>query len=217
MSVLLFEDFTKLYKRWNGGELRKENKYEFVDLGLPSGTLWATCNVGSSDILDPGGFFAWGELKEKDVYSEETYNYYKKYLHKDFAKSLIGSDCGIPTKEDFEELYKYCSMKQINNYNDSGNNVVVFTPKNCRKKNKPTLIFPLSGYKMTSTVPVFGYKPMTNTLRMEGDVTLLWTINYSKEFGKATCIKIGLIDMEIKNIHTYWGCNLRPIKNKESQ
>lgn len=216
MSVLLFEDFTKLYKRWNSGELRKENKYEFVDLGLPSGTLWATCNVGSSDVLDPGGFFAWGELKEKDVYNENTYNYDKKYLDKDFAKSLIGSNCRIPTKEDFEELYKYCKYI-ILRHNDI--KVMSFTPKNCRKKNKPTIMFPLCGYKLTSTVPVFGYKPMTSTLRMEGETTLLWTINYSEEFGKAKCVKLGygFNDMEIKNIHTYWGCNLRPIKNKDDQ
>lgn len=41
------------------------NGYEYVDLGLTSGTLWATCNVGASNPEDYGAYYAWGETTEK--------------------------------------------------------------------------------------------------------------------------------------------------------
>ena len=42
-------------------EKNTHNGYEFVDLGLPSGTLWATCNVGATSPEQAGLYFAWGE------------------------------------------------------------------------------------------------------------------------------------------------------------
>ena len=39
----------------------KHNGFEYVDLGLPSGTKWATCNVGADKETDYGLYFAWGE------------------------------------------------------------------------------------------------------------------------------------------------------------
>ena len=48
---------------------------EFVDLGLPSGTLWATYNVGASSPEEYGDYFAWGETTTKNLYSFETYQY----------------------------------------------------------------------------------------------------------------------------------------------
>ena len=92
-----------------------------IDLGLPSGTLWACCNVGASSPEDYGGYYAWGETKTKDVYSWDTYQY--GYYHDDFDFSHlvdIGSDIAgtqydaatanwgtpwrMPTIEDIEEL-----------------------------------------------------------------------------------------------------------------
>lgn len=57
------------------------NGHEYVDLGLPSGTLWATMNLGASSISDYGNYYAWGETKTKieqsktDNYNEETYKW----------------------------------------------------------------------------------------------------------------------------------------------
>jgi len=47
----------------------------WVDLGLPSGTLWATCNVGASSPEDYGDYFAWGETAPKDYYNWSTYKW----------------------------------------------------------------------------------------------------------------------------------------------
>ena len=51
--------------------------YEYVDLGLPSGTLWATFNVGATKPEEFGDYFAWGETKPKDVYDWSTYKWAK--------------------------------------------------------------------------------------------------------------------------------------------
>ena len=54
------------------GEL---NGYSYVDLGLPSGTLWATCNVGANDSEDEGNCYAWGETRTKGYYDWSNYKY----------------------------------------------------------------------------------------------------------------------------------------------
>jgi hypothetical protein len=54
--------------------------HAFVDLGLPSGTLWATCNVGANSPEDYGDYFSWGETSPKDWYDWNTYNY-SQYYH----------------------------------------------------------------------------------------------------------------------------------------
>ena len=51
--------------------------HEYVDLGLPSGTLWATCNIGANSPEEYGDYFAWGETKPKDYYSEDNYKWYR--------------------------------------------------------------------------------------------------------------------------------------------
>ena len=51
-------------------------EHEYVDLGLPSGTLWATCNIGASTPEDYGDHFAWGETAPKDYYDWFTYKWY---------------------------------------------------------------------------------------------------------------------------------------------
>ena len=48
---------------------------EYVDLNLPSGLLWATCNVGATTSEEFGGYFAWGEILPKDIYDWNTYKY----------------------------------------------------------------------------------------------------------------------------------------------
>ena len=98
--------------------------HEFVDLGLPSGTLWATCNVGADNPEDFGDFFAWGETEPKDFYDWENYKYgncvdgfyelYKYYSDDnltvlepcdDAVRANWGNEWRMPTKEEYDELY----------------------------------------------------------------------------------------------------------------
>ena len=57
----------------SGGGNGTYNGHDYVDLGLPSGLLWATCNVGADNPEDYGGYFAWGETRPKTVFSWSTY------------------------------------------------------------------------------------------------------------------------------------------------
>ena len=120
----------------NGGNNGNNNtlvEHEYVDLGLPSGTLWATCNVGADNPEDIGDYFAWGETMPKDIYDWSNYRYggmvnglfaMTKYCTDscygfngfvdnltvlepadDAATANWGSDWRMPTKEDWKELY----------------------------------------------------------------------------------------------------------------
>ena len=120
-----------------GGRSLAQNKHEYVDLGLPSGTLWATCNVGANAPWEYGDYFAWGETKTKNTYNESTYKHCKgndhrqtKYCNKsdygnngftdkltvlkagdDVATAKWGSKWCMPTKEQWEEL-RQCTIRQ---------------------------------------------------------------------------------------------------------
>lgn len=52
-----------------------ENGHDYVDLGLPSGTMWATRNVGADKNSDYGEYYAWGEISTKSVFSFSTCTY----------------------------------------------------------------------------------------------------------------------------------------------
>ena len=60
---------------WPDEPVTPPDNHEWVDLGLPSGTLWATCNVGANAPEEYGDHFAWGETSPKDVYNWDTYQW----------------------------------------------------------------------------------------------------------------------------------------------
>lgn len=69
------------------------NHPHYIDLGLPSGTKWACCNVGASKPEDYGGYYAWGETSEKSVYNWDTYKYGYNNGVDDYSHLVnIGSD-----------------------------------------------------------------------------------------------------------------------------
>ena len=90
--------------------------HEYVDLGLPSGTLWATCNVGADTPEGFGDYFAWGETEPKSVYSLETYKHKDsipysdhtgaEYLRADddAASANWGGNWRTPTYDEWNEL-----------------------------------------------------------------------------------------------------------------
>lgn len=111
--VLSASDVQSLY----GSEIIEQpvDSHQYVDLGLPSGTLWAKCNIGATSEEQYGDYFAWGETKKKSSYSEN--NYSKKLLTKyfntgkkeldvwdDAAYANWGAGWRIPSDADFLEL-----------------------------------------------------------------------------------------------------------------
>lgn len=116
-----------------------KGNHTYVDLGLPSRTLWATYNVGANHPTEYGDFFAWGETSPKELYTEDTYAFftgwsdaseslsqYSKYVwHSDHGKvdgkryldeiddaAYVnwGEEWRIPTVEQIEELEQCCSF-----------------------------------------------------------------------------------------------------------
>lgn len=57
------------------GMLRSGAQHEYVDLGLPSGLKWGTCNIGANAPEEFGDYFAWGETKPKSEYFWSSYTY----------------------------------------------------------------------------------------------------------------------------------------------
>ncbi len=53
--------------------------HEYVDLGLPSRTLWATYNVGAASPYEKGQYFAWGEVEPREDISWESYKFFEGY------------------------------------------------------------------------------------------------------------------------------------------
>lgn len=91
------------------------NGHEYVDLGLPSGTMWATCNIGSNKPSDDGLYFAWGTTISKDKYKGDLRKV-KRYkgaepLPLDFDAAHVnwGKTWRLPTLDEQKELLKYCS------------------------------------------------------------------------------------------------------------
>ena len=91
---------------------------EYVDLGLPSGVKWATCNIGSSTPEGYGGFYAWGEMETKSEYTEANYKWSGQSLgdisgnsNYDVACALWGGDWRIPTLYDYNELLERCTWE----------------------------------------------------------------------------------------------------------
>lgn len=96
------------------------NGHEYVDLGLPSGALWATCNVGADAPTEYGDYFAWGETETKRAFSEETYTFYLSpdvlILPYDAAAVNWGEGWRMPSKKEANELCDECTFvrKKIN-------------------------------------------------------------------------------------------------------
>ena len=74
-SITPTENLT-LYAQWEESLTGMANGHEWVDLGLPSGTKWATMNVGAESPEDYGDHFAWGETQPKSTYTLQNYKWY---------------------------------------------------------------------------------------------------------------------------------------------
>ena len=85
--------------------------YEYVDLGLPSGLLWATCNIGSNSPEGFGDYFAWGETEKKNSYDVTNYKF-----------AAAGSD------ELHPQLTKYCNIPSYG-YNGFTDNLTTLLPE----------------------------------------------------------------------------------------
>lgn len=151
-----------------------ENVHEYVDLGLPSGIKWATCNVGANSPEDYGDYFAWGETEPKDYYDWSTYKYFNgsydtmtKYftdsdygtvdnkttleLTDDAAHVNWGGNWRMPTKAEQDELrntdnctWEWTTLNGVEGY------------KVISKKNGNSIFLPAAGYRYDDSLHYAG-------------------------------------------------------------
>ena len=146
------------------------NGHAYVDLGLPSGLLWATCNVGATSPEDYGDYFAWGETTTKSEYNWSTYQHCNgsnstltKYCtnadygnngfvdnqttlfpEDDAATANWGGDWRMPTEAEWQELLDNTTVTWTQ---QDGVNGRLFTAANGN-----TLFLPAAGYRYGSSL-----------------------------------------------------------------
>ena len=152
-----------LYAKWK--KCTNPQEPEWVDLGLPSGLKWATCNVGASMPEVDGNYYAWGEIEPKEVYSCSTYKWCNgsnttltKYCT-DSSKGKVdnetilesmddvvtvtyGGKWRMPTCDELKELKTECIWKRTTSKGVSGYTVTGPSGK--------SIFLPAAGYRYSS-------------------------------------------------------------------
>ncbi|MBO4892541.1 MAG: hypothetical protein J5502_08005 [Prevotella sp.] len=202
-----------------------DNHPHMIDLGLPSGTKWACCNVGASDPKDVGHYYAWGMLIESEGYNEDNYKYCKEvepygyeydYLGSDIsgtkydvARYEWGSSWRIPTLEDCNELYQATCMNSFHqemiNLNGVWGTVI-------RSNNGNAVFFPYAGIKMAVGKKVdflnsYGSAGSYWTSTTDNPENVYGSVSYSFSVGGGASV-----EMDQPNVHAkYHGLSVRPV------
>ena len=193
------------------------NGHEYVDLGLPSGLKWATCNVGANSPEEYGGYYAWGETEEKSSYGWSTYkwcngsyNTMTKYCTDrydgtvdnktvldpgdDVAHVKWGGSWRMPTKAEQDELRNKCSwtwtaQNGVNGYRVTG-------------PNGNSIFLPAVGYRSGTSVYIGGYDGF------------YWSSSLSSNFSLYACLLDFYDDSYLnesnKSLRSY-GFSVRPV------
>ena len=141
------------------------NGYDYVDLGLPSGLKWATCNVGATSPEQAGLYFAWGETtgftsdqveNGERVFDEASYTAsvisVDLTLEQDAAHVNLGGKWRMPTKAECKELLDNCNVVWTDDYNGTRVTGKVFTSK----VNGKSVFFPAAGRCYNSSIDAVG-------------------------------------------------------------
>ena len=186
------------------------NGHDYVDLGLPSGTLWATMNVGASKPSDVGFYFQWGDTvgytkeqvgtdegKKKFASDWSDYKWgvnpnFTKYtapsakleLEDDAAHVHMGGDWHMPTPDQIRELIYNTTYKSAAQNGVNGN--LVSSKKDASK----SIFIPAAGKAWDGTVINSGsrsctWSSMLNTGNVKEVETLdldMWIISYSSDY-----------------------------------
>ena len=177
------------------------DKVEYVDLGLPSGNLWAKCNLGASTPEAYGDYYAWGETKPKKEYTYPNHKWYKegapslgftKYNNEDGKLTLededdaviqkLGNGWRTPTLADFRELTnkKYTTIEKTTLNGVAGYKIT-------SKKNKKSIFIPFAGFKndKPQTREISSSEEvaicMTNQRRIDDQVFNCWTFAFEQD------------------------------------
>lgn len=174
----------------------------WVDLGLPSGILWAAYNVGATSPEEYGEYYAWGETEQKEYYIDENYNWYFigeeiSGTSYDVAHVKWGDGARMPTYEEVLELIHNCNFK-CDTYNGGKGNYVI-------GPNGNNIFLPLAGY-------------YTDELEGEGYQCAFWSGSYCIENSyTAWCLDCFEGSAEWYNNYRARGHSVRPVKDKPKE
>lgn len=197
------------------------DKVEYVDLGLPSGNLWATCNLGASAPEAYGDYYAWGEVEPKQVYTNSNHKWYKegapslgftKYNNEDGKLSLededdaviqkLGNGWRTPTLADFRELtnQKYTTIKKTTLNGVAGYQIT------SKKNNKKSIFIPFAGFRND--------KPQTREISSSEEVAVCMTNQRRIDYQVFNCWTFAFEQDRIRRYgkRRYDGISIRPVK-----
>ena len=130
-------------------DFKEVDSEKWIDLDLS--VIWAAYNVGANSPDEYGGYYAWGETKEKTSYTMNNYKYYNSSSHKydflgeeisgtsyDVAHVKWGDGARMPTAEEVDELIARCTLK-YGTYNGIEGDYVI-------GPNGNIIFLPLAGY-----------------------------------------------------------------------
>ena len=174
------------------------NGHGYVDLGLPSGVLWANCNVGATAPEGYGGHYAWGEVQEKGTCTWDTYKWFDasnstvlKYCtadsygrvdgdnlldpEDDVASVEWGAHWRMPTGKEQDELREKCTWEWITNNGVNGYRV--------KGPNGNCIFLPAAGDRNGATINEVGvssnyYSKSLSTERSDAS----YGLGFNKEF-----------------------------------
>ena len=123
------------------------NGHEWVDLGLPSGLKWATCNVGASNPGDYGNYYAWGEITPalNNDYSEANCSTFGQNIgdiagtSRDAARQNWGGSWRMPRRIEINELVDNCTLTWTTQNGNDGYKVT--------GPNGNSIFLPAAGYR----------------------------------------------------------------------
>lgn len=191
--------------------------HDYVDLGLPSGTLWATCNVGASKPEQHGDYFAWGETKAKRYYDWSVYfdatdegSTFKKYeneggktelaLSDDAAHANWGGNWCMPSWEQQAELRDKCLWTWT-----TKNGVEGFVVES--KYNGNSIFLPAAGFKNGGQIESADSK--------YGYYGYYWSRSINPYTSSdALYLGFGSNGVNIYNYYRCAGCLIRPVRAK---
>ena len=163
------------------------NNHEYVDLGLS--VKWATCNIGASKPENPGNYFAWGEIKKKNDYSQA--NWSGRRSNQDAAKVIWKGKWRMPTASEAEELKTKCTWKYKTQNGMKGYLVT-------SNINGASIFLPAAGHYVGNSV--YHYNE-------DGDY-LTTSERYSKPVRMSLSPSyVGVWDTD----YGYFGCSIRPV------
>ena len=177
------------------------NGYKYVDLGLDSGLLWATYNVGAENSLesDYGSYYAWGEIETRTTYSATGSTLSKVDIDDisenesyDVARAIWESPWRMPTQTECSEMISGCSWSSTTVDDVSG-------WQGTSSANGNTIFFPAAGYYMSSS-PSTTYNYFWSSTQYDGS-------NYYQAYA----IRLSSSYKDVTKIYRGYGCPVRPV------